>query len=171
MSPFPTLTQCSVTCGQGKATRQVICINYSDQLVDRSECDPDDLPTTEQDCSMSPCHPNSHDYGRPIHPFLYPDHRLKLHPGGSPNRNRAHVPGGNQWRIGPWGAVSADSDVLIAGLNVVFFFTWANPGFSQSHHAEQRGTLLPALCSHEQVLQKGAGIAPRPLAPRISKAP
>lgn len=107
VSPFPTVTQCSVTCGQGKATRQVICIDYSDQLVDRSECDPDDLPATEQDCSMSPCHPNSHDYGRPIHPFLYPDHRLKLHPGGSPNRNRAHIPGGNQWRIGPWGAVSA----------------------------------------------------------------
>uniref|UniRef100_A0A672UQ41 ADAM metallopeptidase with thrombospondin type 1 motif 9 n=1 Tax=Strigops habroptila TaxID=2489341 RepID=A0A672UQ41_STRHB len=100
-------SSCSVTCGQGKATRQVICIDYSDQLVDRSECDPDDLPATEQDCSMSPCHPNSHDYGRPIHPFLYPDHRLKLHPGGSPNRNRAHVPGGNQWRIGPWGACSS----------------------------------------------------------------
>ncbi|KAK4814919.1 hypothetical protein QYF61_003243 [Mycteria americana] len=100
-------SSCSVTCGQGKATRQVICINYSDQLVDRSECDPDDLPATEQDCSMSPCHPNSHDYGRPIHPFLYPDHRLKLHPGGSPNRNRAHIPGGNQWRIGPWGACSS----------------------------------------------------------------
>uniref|UniRef100_A0A8B9M4M2 ADAM metallopeptidase with thrombospondin type 1 motif 9 n=1 Tax=Accipiter nisus TaxID=211598 RepID=A0A8B9M4M2_9AVES len=107
VSPFPTVMQCSVTCGQGKATRQVICINYSDQLVDRSECDPDDLPATEQDCSMSPCHPNSHDYGRPIHPFLYPDHRLKLHPGGSPNRNRAHIPGGNQWRIGPWGACSS----------------------------------------------------------------
>lgn len=118
VSPFPTVTQCSVTCGQGKATRQVICINYSDQLVDRSECDPDDLPATEQDCSMSPCHPNSHDYGRPIHPFLYPDHRLKVHPGGSPNRNRAHIPGGNQWRIGPWGAVSA----LIAGLNFFFFY-------------------------------------------------
>ncbi|KAJ7415429.1 hypothetical protein BTVI_38112 [Pitangus sulphuratus] len=104
---FGSWTPCSVTCGQGKATRQVICVNYSDQLVDRSECDPDDLPATEQDCSMSPCHPNSHDYGRPIHPFLYPDHRLKLHPGGSPNRNRAHIPGGNQWRIGPWGACSS----------------------------------------------------------------
>uniref|UniRef100_A0A8B9J3B1 ADAM metallopeptidase with thrombospondin type 1 motif 9 n=1 Tax=Amazona collaria TaxID=241587 RepID=A0A8B9J3B1_9PSIT len=107
MSPFPTVTQCSVTCGQGKATRQVICIDYSDQLVDRSECDPDDLPATEQDCSMSPCHPNSHDYGRPIHPFLYPDHHLKVHPGGSLSRNRAHIPGGNQWRIGPWGACSS----------------------------------------------------------------
>ncbi|KAF4794552.1 ADAM metallopeptidase with thrombospondin type 1 motif 9 [Turdus rufiventris] len=104
---FGSWTPCSVTCGQGKATRQVICINYSDQLVDRSECDPDDLPATEQDCSMSPCHPNSHDYGRPIPPSLYPDHRLKPHPGGSPNRNRAHIPGGNQWRIGPWGAWKA----------------------------------------------------------------
>lgn len=129
VSPFPTVMQCSVTCGQGKATRQVICINYSDQLVDRSECDPDDLPATEQDCSMSPCHPNSHDYGRPIHPFLYPDHRLKLHPGGSPNRNRAHVPGGNQWRIGPWGAVSALTFLLL-GFGWFFSFSWANPGFS-----------------------------------------
>lgn len=114
-------SSCSVTCGQGKATRQVICINYSDQLVDRNECDPDDLPATEQDCSMSPCHPNSHDYGRPIHPFLYPNHHLKLHPGGSPNQNRAHIPGGNQWRIGPWGAVSAPILLFLGFVGFCFF--------------------------------------------------
>uniref|UniRef100_A0A7M4FG01 ADAM metallopeptidase with thrombospondin type 1 motif 9 n=1 Tax=Crocodylus porosus TaxID=8502 RepID=A0A7M4FG01_CROPO len=98
-------SSCSVTCGQGKATRQVVCVNYNDQLVDRGECDPEDLPATDQDCSMSPCH----DYGRPIHPFPYPDHRLKLNPGGSLNRHpgRAHIPGGSQWRIGPWGACSS----------------------------------------------------------------
>ncbi|XP_059571400.1 A disintegrin and metalloproteinase with thrombospondin motifs 9 isoform X2 [Alligator mississippiensis] len=98
-------SSCSVTCGQGKATRQVVCVNYNDQLVDRGECDPEDLPATDQDCSMSPCH----DYGRPMHPFPYPDHRLKLNPGGSLNRHpgRAHIPGGSQWRIGPWGACSS----------------------------------------------------------------
>lgn len=135
MSPFPTVTQCSVTCGQGKATRQVICINYSDQLVDRSECDPDDVPATEQECSMSPCHPNSHDYGRPIHPFLYPDHHLKVHPGGSLNRNRAHIPGGNQWRIGPWGAVS---DLFFLLLRFWFFSLSYSMFFLQSAHSEER---------------------------------
>lgn len=148
MSPFPTVTQCSVTCGQGKATRQVICVNYSDQLVDRSECDPDDLPATEQECSMSPCHPNSHDYGRPISPFLYPDHRLKPHPGGSPNRNRAHIPGGNQWRIGPWGAVSA-LILLFLGFVGFCFFPKLIRIFLKSAQREkrERGTFLPTVCS------------------------
>ncbi|EMP30109.1 A disintegrin and metalloproteinase with thrombospondin motifs 9 [Chelonia mydas] len=101
-------SSCSVTCGQGKATRQVVCLNYSDQVVDRSECDPDDLPATDQDCSVSSCQ-NIHDYGRPIHPFPYPEHQPKSHPGGNPNQNTgpAHIPGDNQWRIGPWGACSS----------------------------------------------------------------
>lgn len=151
MSPFPTVTQCSVTCGQGKATRQVICVNYSDQLVDRSECDPDDLPATDQECSMSPCHPNNHDYGRPIPPFLYPDHRLKPHPGGSPNRNRAHIPGGNQWRIGPWGAVSA-MILLFLGFVGFCFFPKLICIFVKSAQREKReGPFSPlsALCSHK----------------------
>lgn len=155
VSPFPTVTQCSVTCGQGKATRQVICINYSDQLVDRSECDPDDLPATEQDCSMSPCHPNSHDYGRPISPFLYPDHRLKPHPGGSPNRNRAHIPGGNQWRIGPWGAVSALILLFLGFVGVCFFPELIQSLLKVSTKGKDRGTFLPTVCS----LLTQAGVA------------
>lgn len=147
MSPFPTVTQCSVTCGQGKATRQVICINYSDQLVDRSECDPDDLPATEQDCSMSPCHPNSHDYGRPIPPSLYPDHRLKPHPGGSPNRNRAHIPGGNQWRIGPWGAVSALILLVLGFVGFCFFSKLIESFLKVTTKGKEKGTFLPTVCS------------------------
>lgn len=115
--------QCSVTCGQGKATRQVVCLNYSDQVVDRSECDPDDLPATDQDCSVSSCQ-NIHDYGRPIHPFPYPEHQPKSHPGGNPNQNTgpAHIPGDNQWRIGPWGAVSVNLFTSGQTMTLVFLF-------------------------------------------------
>ncbi|XP_028575324.2 A disintegrin and metalloproteinase with thrombospondin motifs 9 isoform X4 [Podarcis muralis] len=99
---------CSVTCGQGKVTRQVVCIDYSDQMVDRSECDAEDVPATEQDCSMPSCQQISPEYNRPIPSFPYPDYRQKNNQGGSVNRNqgRAHVHGGNQWRTGPWGACS-----------------------------------------------------------------
>uniref|UniRef100_A0A670J7Q6 ADAM metallopeptidase with thrombospondin type 1 motif 9 n=1 Tax=Podarcis muralis TaxID=64176 RepID=A0A670J7Q6_PODMU len=100
---------CSVTCGQGKVTRQVVCIDYSDQMVDRSECDAEDVPATEQDCSMPSCQQISPEYNRPIPSFPYPDYRQKNNQGGSVNRNqgRAHVHGGNQWRTGPWGACSS----------------------------------------------------------------
>ncbi|XP_032997191.1 A disintegrin and metalloproteinase with thrombospondin motifs 9 isoform X4 [Lacerta agilis] len=101
-------SQCSVTCGQGKVTRQVVCIDYSDQMVDRSECDAEDVPATEQDCSMPSCQQISPEYNRPIPSFPYPDYRQKNSQGGSVNRNqgRGHVHGGNQWRTGPWGACS-----------------------------------------------------------------
>ncbi|XP_058855652.1 A disintegrin and metalloproteinase with thrombospondin motifs 9-like [Acipenser ruthenus] len=84
-------TLCSVSCGQGKTTRQVVCVNFSDQVVDMSECDPDDRPASEQECAMSQCPPHS-DQGR------LPTHR----PPG-----RAYPPGAHQWRIGPWGACSS----------------------------------------------------------------
>ncbi|MGH0133046.1 UNVERIFIED_CONTAM: hypothetical protein FKN15_036208, partial [Acipenser sinensis] len=84
-------TLCSVSCGQGKTTRQVVCVNFSDQVVDVSECDPDDRPASEQECAMSQCPPRS-DQGR------LPTHR----PPG-----RAYPPGAHQWRIGPWGACSS----------------------------------------------------------------
>uniref|UniRef100_A0A8C5ZLX5 ADAM metallopeptidase with thrombospondin type 1 motif 9 n=1 Tax=Marmota marmota marmota TaxID=9994 RepID=A0A8C5ZLX5_MARMA len=93
---------CSVTCGQGRATRQVVCVNYSDHGIDQSECDPDYIPETEQDCAMSPCPQRTPDKGLPQHPFQNVDYRPR-----SPNPSRTHVLGGNQWRTGPWGACSS----------------------------------------------------------------
>lgn len=83
--------QCSVTCGQGKTTRQVLCVNFSDQEVNASECDPDDRPATEQDCAMSQCPSRSSD----------------SRPPSSPNTSTRNLPRSqsHQWRTGPWGAV------------------------------------------------------------------
>ncbi|XP_029990964.1 A disintegrin and metalloproteinase with thrombospondin motifs 9 isoform X1 [Sphaeramia orbicularis] len=88
-------TTCSVTCGQGKTTRQVLCVNFSDQEVNISECDPDDRPTTEQDCAMSQCPSRSSE------PRSFPS---------SPNsstRNNLPRSQSHQWRTGPWGACSS----------------------------------------------------------------
>ncbi|KAM7423138.1 hypothetical protein PAMA_010928 [Pampus argenteus] len=88
-------TVCSVTCGQGKTTRQVLCVNFSDQEVNTSECDPDDRPTTEQDCAMSQC-PSRSSESRPL--------------PSSPNssaRNNIPRSQSHQWRTGPWGACSS----------------------------------------------------------------
>lgn len=85
--------QCSVTCGQGKTTRQVLCVNFSEQEVSTSECDPDDRPATEQDCAMSQC-PSRSSESRPF--------------PSSPNtsgRNNLPRSQSHQWRTGPWGAV------------------------------------------------------------------
>uniref|UniRef100_A0A665U9L4 ADAM metallopeptidase with thrombospondin type 1 motif, 9 n=1 Tax=Echeneis naucrates TaxID=173247 RepID=A0A665U9L4_ECHNA len=87
-------TVCSVTCGQGKTTRQVLCV-ISDQEVNASECDPDDRPTTEQDCAMSQC-PSRSSESRPL--------------PSSPNasgRNNLPRSQSHQWRTGPWGACSS----------------------------------------------------------------
>uniref|UniRef100_A0AAQ4QNA1 ADAM metallopeptidase with thrombospondin type 1 motif, 9 n=1 Tax=Gasterosteus aculeatus aculeatus TaxID=481459 RepID=A0AAQ4QNA1_GASAC len=88
-------TACSVTCGQGKTTRQVVCINFSDQEVNTSECDPDDRPPIEQDCAMSQCLSRSSE-SRP-----YPSS-----PNGS-TRNNLPRSQSHQWRTGPWGACSS----------------------------------------------------------------
>ncbi|KAM4588255.1 A disintegrin and metalloproteinase with thrombospondin motifs 9 isoform 1-T1 [Odontesthes bonariensis] len=88
-------TACSVTCGQGKTTRQVLCVNFSDQEVSASECDPDDRPTSEQDCTMSQC-PSRSSESRPL--------------PSSPNtsiRNNLPRSQPHQWRTGPWGACSS----------------------------------------------------------------
>lgn len=85
--------QCSVTCGQGKTTRQVLCVNFSEQEVSASECDPEDRPATEQDCAMSQC-PSRSSESRPF--------------PSSPNtsgRNNLPRSQSHQWRTGPWGAV------------------------------------------------------------------
>ncbi|PNJ31381.1 ADAMTS9 isoform 8, partial [Pongo abelii] len=95
-------SSCSVTCGQGRATRQVMCVNYSDHVIDRSECDQDYIPETDQDCSMSPCPQRTPDSGLAQHPFQNEDYRPR-----SASPSRTHVLGGNQWRTGPWGACSS----------------------------------------------------------------
>uniref|UniRef100_A0A3B3BTR9 ADAM metallopeptidase with thrombospondin type 1 motif, 9 n=1 Tax=Oryzias melastigma TaxID=30732 RepID=A0A3B3BTR9_ORYME len=86
-------TVCSVTCGQGKTTRQVLCVDFNEQEVNASECDPDDRPTTEQDCAMSQCPSRSSE------PRSLPS---------SPNA-RSSLPHSqsHQWRTGPWGACSS----------------------------------------------------------------
>uniref|UniRef100_A0A4W3HDC4 ADAM metallopeptidase with thrombospondin type 1 motif 9 n=1 Tax=Callorhinchus milii TaxID=7868 RepID=A0A4W3HDC4_CALMI len=86
-------TQCSVTCGQGKATRLVICTNYNNEIVNDSECDPDDQPLIQQECAMSSCPQRRQNYDRPgqsDHSFPRTDYRKVL-----------------QWRTGPWGACSS----------------------------------------------------------------
>ncbi|KAB0390408.1 hypothetical protein E2I00_014850 [Balaenoptera physalus] len=93
---------CSVTCGQGRTTRQVVCVNYSDHVIDQIECDPDYIPETDQDCSMSPCPQRTPDGGLAQHPFQNEDYRPR-----SVSPSRTHVLGGNQWRTGPWGACSS----------------------------------------------------------------
>ncbi|KAK9406034.1 A disintegrin and metalloproteinase with thrombospondin motifs 9 [Crotalus adamanteus] len=99
-------SSCSVTCGQGKVTRQILCIDYNDQSIDRNECDAEDILATEQDCSMPSCQQINLD-NRPTNPFPYPDYHQKNNRGGHPNRNQGHGHGGNQWRTGPWGACSS----------------------------------------------------------------
>ncbi|KAJ8361216.1 hypothetical protein SKAU_G00177410 [Synaphobranchus kaupii] len=96
-------TLCSVSCGLGKATRQVVCVNFSDQVVDVSECDPDDRPASEQECAMAQCPTRYSDHGS------FPsngDPRKRLPPHGSSARNNGRAQS-HQWRTGPWGACSS----------------------------------------------------------------
>ncbi|XP_036992016.2 A disintegrin and metalloproteinase with thrombospondin motifs 9 isoform X1 [Artibeus jamaicensis] len=93
---------CSVTCGQGRTTRQVVCVNYSDHVVDQSNCDPEYIPETNQDCFMSPCPQRTPDSVLAQNPFQ----NVGYHPR-SFSPSQTHVLGGNQWRTGPWGACSS----------------------------------------------------------------
>lgn len=92
--------QCSVSCGQGTTTRQVLCVNYNDQEVNASECDPDDRPSTEQDCAMSQCPSRSGE-------SLNTSTRNKL------PRAQSHL-----WRTGPWGAVRHPSRTFTVFISV-----------------------------------------------------
>ncbi|PIO37775.1 hypothetical protein AB205_0076550, partial [Aquarana catesbeiana] len=100
-------SSCSVSCGQGKAMRQVVCVDFLGLTVEQNECDPEDIPSAEQECSMSPCHYVNNDYGRPIHYLPNVDQRVRSNPTlAILNRNSGRSLGssGNQWRIGPWGS-------------------------------------------------------------------
>ncbi|KAM4734787.1 A disintegrin and metalloproteinase with thrombospondin motifs 20 isoform 2-T2 [Anableps anableps] len=93
---------CSVTCGVGRATRQVVCSNYH-QPVDQSFCDPDERPPAEQECTTAPCpsaYNRQHIYEQP---YGYPQD-----PGRHTGHSSWNVPSAdNQWRTGPWGACSS----------------------------------------------------------------
>uniref|UniRef100_A0A8D0GRT1 ADAM metallopeptidase with thrombospondin type 1 motif 20 n=1 Tax=Sphenodon punctatus TaxID=8508 RepID=A0A8D0GRT1_SPHPU len=71
---------CTVTCGNGVITREVICVNYHQQ-IDENYCDPEGRPSKEQECNVPPCLP------------IY-RHIPKIHDR-------------SQWRTGPWGACSS----------------------------------------------------------------
>uniref|UniRef100_A0A667WKB6 ADAM metallopeptidase with thrombospondin type 1 motif 20 n=1 Tax=Myripristis murdjan TaxID=586833 RepID=A0A667WKB6_9TELE len=93
---------CSVTCGVGRTTRQVVCSNYH-QPVDQSFCDPDERPTTEQECTAVPCPSIYHRQRVNDQPYGYPQD-----PGFHPGHSSWNVPSAdNQWRTGPWGACSS----------------------------------------------------------------
>uniref|UniRef100_A0A8C8IUJ3 ADAM metallopeptidase with thrombospondin type 1 motif 20 n=1 Tax=Oncorhynchus tshawytscha TaxID=74940 RepID=A0A8C8IUJ3_ONCTS len=91
---------CSVTCGVGQATRQVECSNYHHQ-VDESFCDQDERPSTEHECTATPC---PSEYRQRPNDQPYSPHNPASHPGhGSWNVPSAD----NQWRTGPWGGCSS----------------------------------------------------------------
>uniref|UniRef100_A0A8C7I1E8 ADAM metallopeptidase with thrombospondin type 1 motif 20 n=1 Tax=Oncorhynchus kisutch TaxID=8019 RepID=A0A8C7I1E8_ONCKI len=91
---------CSVTCGVGRATRQVECSNYHHQ-VDESFCDQDERPSTEHECTAIPC---PSEYQQRPNDQPYSPHNPASHPGhGSWNVPSAD----NQWRTGPWGGCSS----------------------------------------------------------------
>uniref|UniRef100_A0A3B4YNL9 ADAM metallopeptidase with thrombospondin type 1 motif 20 n=1 Tax=Seriola lalandi dorsalis TaxID=1841481 RepID=A0A3B4YNL9_SERLL len=93
---------CSVTCGAGRTTRQVVCSNYH-QPVDQSFCDPDEKPVTEQECTAAPCSSIYHRQRINDQPYGYPQD-----PGRHPGHSSWNVPSAdNQWRTGPWGACSS----------------------------------------------------------------
>uniref|UniRef100_A0AAQ4QK56 ADAM metallopeptidase with thrombospondin type 1 motif 20 n=1 Tax=Gasterosteus aculeatus aculeatus TaxID=481459 RepID=A0AAQ4QK56_GASAC len=98
----PLSPQCSVTCGVGRTTRQVVCSNYH-QPVDRSFCDPEEQTVTEQECTAAPCPSVHHRQRINDQPYGYPQD-----PGRHPGHSSWNVPSAdNQWRTGPWGACSS----------------------------------------------------------------
>lgn len=96
-----------MTCGVGRATRQVVCSNYH-HPVDQSFCDNDDKPATEQECTAGPC-PSVYNRQRIYEqPYGYPQD-----PGHHPGHSSWNVPSAdNQWRTGPWGAVCSSYNTL-----------------------------------------------------------
>ncbi|XP_076863283.1 A disintegrin and metalloproteinase with thrombospondin motifs 20 isoform X2 [Brachyhypopomus gauderio] len=91
---------CSVSCGVGRSTRQVVCMNYNQQ-VDESSCHPEEKPGSEQECVAAPCPSVYHLW--PNNQPSFP-HKTASHPGHS----SWNVPSADhQWRTGPWGSCSS----------------------------------------------------------------
>lgn len=114
-------SQCSVTCGVGRVTRQVDCSNYH-LPVDPSFCHPDEKPAMEQECTSGPC---SSVYNRQRindQPYGYPQD-----PGRHPGHSSWNVPSAdNQWRTGPWGAVCSDWEHWLGGEDLFLVLWWIN---------------------------------------------
>ncbi|KAJ8377406.1 hypothetical protein AAFF_G00260660 [Aldrovandia affinis] len=83
---------CSVTCGMGRSTRQVMCSTYHHHQVEQW-CDPDQRPGTEQECRAPPCPAG---YSPSNHPDNHPGHDSWNVP-----------PTDHQWRTGPWSSCSS----------------------------------------------------------------
>ncbi|KAK7817013.1 hypothetical protein U0070_014356 [Myodes glareolus] len=92
---------CSASCGPGKTTRRIFCMNYH-QPVDESFCDPEVRPVIEQECSLAACPPPySHFPSSSEQPSQF------MHKPGENQNQGVHLSiRGNQWRTGPWGACS-----------------------------------------------------------------
>uniref|UniRef100_G3UGB1 GON domain-containing protein n=1 Tax=Loxodonta africana TaxID=9785 RepID=G3UGB1_LOXAF len=80
---------CSASCGNGKTTREVLCINYH-QAINEDYCDPEVRPLTEQECNLAACPPMYSHF-----------------PSSSEQPSHSPAIGGNQWRTGPWGSCSS----------------------------------------------------------------
>ncbi|VTJ64280.1 Hypothetical predicted protein, partial [Marmota monax] len=97
---------CSASCGHGKTTRQVLCINHQ-QPIDENYCDPEVRPLIEQDCNLSACPPMySHFPSSSEQPSHFPGRHFPLTHKPEDNQNQGvHLSiRGNQWRTGPWGS-------------------------------------------------------------------
>ncbi|KAG8510115.1 A disintegrin and metalloproteinase with thrombospondin motifs 20, partial [Galemys pyrenaicus] len=100
---------CSASCGFGKATRQVLCMNYH-QPVSEKYCDPAVRPSIEQECNLAACPPiYSHFPSSSEQPNHFPGRNFPLTHKPEDNQNQGIYPliRGNQWRTGPWGSCSS----------------------------------------------------------------
>ncbi|XP_032893735.1 A disintegrin and metalloproteinase with thrombospondin motifs 20 isoform X2 [Amblyraja radiata] len=102
---------CSVSCGPGVATRQVVCITYHHQLTVESNCDVTERPPEEQECRAPPCPPDL--YPPVDYPAHVPHHDHPLPHADFPSQDvvsqniQSNPSGASQWRTGPWGACSS----------------------------------------------------------------
>ncbi|ELR55619.1 A disintegrin and metalloproteinase with thrombospondin motifs 20 [Bos mutus] len=99
---------CSASCGRGKMTRQVLCINYH-QPVNENYCDPEVRPVIEQECNLAACPPTySHFPSSSEQPSHFPGRNFPLTHKPEDNQNQGIHPSirENQWRTGPWGSCS-----------------------------------------------------------------
>lgn len=89
--------------------RQVVCTSYHGRIDDEN-CDPENRPIIEQDCNIAPCQTHNHFPGNHNYPMLFPqpESPQKSRENDVHNSiNQKNKPArGNQWRTGPWGAVS-----------------------------------------------------------------